>query len=323
MKREFGLASIACFGKLPSSGDFVRSAQQPAIMDALDAWLAQSMTLLADDPRWKARYDTAPAVNFVIAGPRRGHAIAGRIHASRDRAGRRYPLLLASVVALDDPARALQAAPVLYRPLWDRMASHGVALLAAADAGALLNAPAPSMPLPALDECGALCAAYAAEHQFGALGDALAQAGYRGTAADLLLALAALLKPVAHSDLSELGSCLRLPLPLGAGAGLAAAWYLQLIGPMLQEGDLELALLFPDDRAELVLGFAGASPQVLCAALDPAAADDTQVDLFDSAWAFDAACADPDLQRLSCYLGHRALSLQALRGHFLQCLEET
>ena len=59
---------LVYFGKLPSRGDFVRSAHHGALIEHLDRWQSQTMERLATDPRWKLRYDAAPTVQFAILG---------------------------------------------------------------------------------------------------------------------------------------------------------------------------------------------------------------------------------------------------------------
>lgn len=49
---------LSYFGKLPSRGDFVKSANNVQLLDTLDRWLAQGMELLAEAPDWKTTYDT-------------------------------------------------------------------------------------------------------------------------------------------------------------------------------------------------------------------------------------------------------------------------
>ena len=61
---------VGYFGKLPSRGDFVKAADNSALIGLLDDWLAQSMELLSVDPRWKIIYDAVPPLHFVFMGPR-------------------------------------------------------------------------------------------------------------------------------------------------------------------------------------------------------------------------------------------------------------
>ena len=90
------MSGIGLFGKLPSKGDFVSRGLSPEFLAAFEPWLAaivqEARDLLGGD--WQAIYDTAPIWRFWI-GPETGlRACAGVLAASRDRVGRRYPLVL-------------------------------------------------------------------------------------------------------------------------------------------------------------------------------------------------------------------------------------
>lgn len=93
------------FGKMPSLGDFVaRGLSQPA-REHLDAWLSQEMEAaraMAGEG-FEARYDAAPPWNFVECDED-GQWNGGALCASQDRAGRRFPLIMA--VAADDAEQA-------------------------------------------------------------------------------------------------------------------------------------------------------------------------------------------------------------------------
>jgi type VI secretion system protein ImpM len=65
------------FGKVPSRGDFVRSAQHPALITSLDKWQSQAMDRLAMDPRWKLIYDAAVPLQFAILGTQSPVGLAG------------------------------------------------------------------------------------------------------------------------------------------------------------------------------------------------------------------------------------------------------
>ena len=73
---------IGYFGKVPARADFVKLADDPAAIAMLDRWLAQVMTQLAQDARWRINYDAMPPVSFALVGPARRHAIAGHLLAT-------------------------------------------------------------------------------------------------------------------------------------------------------------------------------------------------------------------------------------------------
>ncbi len=96
-------------GKMPSHGDFLSRGLDVAGRDTLDQWLSAEMTAartrFADD--FDQRYDAAPAWTFVHAGDDGGWT-GGALCASQDRAGRRFPLMLAQQAA--DPVGAAELA---------------------------------------------------------------------------------------------------------------------------------------------------------------------------------------------------------------------
>ena len=93
------------FGKLPALGDFVSRGLDHAARTRIDDWLSREM----EDARAKAGdqfdslYDCAPAWNFVDCDEA-GQWNGGALCASQDRAGRRFPLIMATPA--DDAAAA-------------------------------------------------------------------------------------------------------------------------------------------------------------------------------------------------------------------------
>jgi type VI secretion system ImpM family protein len=84
------------FGKLPATGDFVSRGIEREFRDQLDLWLSDEMeaarTGYAD---FEERYDCAPAWNFVDRDDA-GQWSGGALCASIDRAGRRFPVIMAA-----------------------------------------------------------------------------------------------------------------------------------------------------------------------------------------------------------------------------------
>ncbi|NHF73853.1 type VI secretion system-associated protein TagF [Paracoccus xiamenensis] len=99
MSAERRLIATAVFGKHPGFGDFLAAGELPAegvsrIMD----WLAQVLGAWreAAGPDWQAGFDRAPGLRFWIgAGLTGGTALRGALIPSRDRSGRRFPLVVA------------------------------------------------------------------------------------------------------------------------------------------------------------------------------------------------------------------------------------
>jgi type VI secretion system ImpM family protein len=121
------------FGKLPALGDFVSRGIERDFRDSLDLWLSSAMETARnrfDD--FEERYDRAPAWNFVH-GDGDGGWHGGALCASMDRAGRRFPLIMAASASSAEEAAALSGAclEALYDALalgWDADSLHAVEL---------------------------------------------------------------------------------------------------------------------------------------------------------------------------------------------------
>ena len=96
-------------GKMPAHGDFLTRGLDGPARDALDHWLSAEMMLARDrfPADFEARYDAAPAWTFVHAEADGGWT-GGTLCASQDRAGRRFPMVLAQ--RAPDAAGAASAA---------------------------------------------------------------------------------------------------------------------------------------------------------------------------------------------------------------------
>ncbi|MEJ8676871.1 type VI secretion system-associated protein TagF [Chromobacterium amazonense] len=89
------------FGKLPRRADFVRvNATHPAAMQ-LDQLLAQSLQRMAAGEEAARRYLAMPPTSFVLKSRDQQWLSLGVIQPSRDEGGRLYPLVAASLVAID------------------------------------------------------------------------------------------------------------------------------------------------------------------------------------------------------------------------------
>ncbi|AUH52503.1 type VI secretion system-associated protein TagF [Chromobacterium sp. ATCC 53434] len=89
------------FGKLPRRADFVRvNATHPAAMQ-LDQLLAQSLQRVEFGPEATRDYLAMPATSFVLQSRDQNWLSLGVIQPSRDEGGRNYPLVAASLVAVD------------------------------------------------------------------------------------------------------------------------------------------------------------------------------------------------------------------------------
>jgi type VI secretion system protein ImpM len=316
MSRGLTPVNVGYFGKLPSRGDFVKGSTSPGLVKVLDGWLAEAMDLMSANARWKLAYDAVAPLHFAFVAPRQRHAIGGHIVASSDESSRRYPFLMVAAMEVAEPAAFVPAAPLVLTRLWNRLEALSADVRSASDPTAALQAAA-GQPVE-LDLRGA---AYDAAFEdflelqtVGALDAMLAQAGHRGTARRLLLALGMLLQPVLASSSSRLEKNLVLPLPHDPlYRQLVAAFWMRLITPFLARADFELALFLTrlDGRHALVLGFSGASPQTLRAIMDPQAGLEHNIAFEDLDWVDDQAGSDYAVKQLSAYLAQDGLSLKS------------
>lgn len=303
----------AYFGKIPSRGDFVKNTSHPQLMSTLDAWMASTMEVLAQDPHWKTLYDEVQPLPFAILGSRGKLAIAGHIQPSRDQSGRRFPFLCATSVEVGRPLDFIARSPMAFSRMWNRMASA---------THQLMHDPDPSAALQTLNELEGEIRT-AADDGFDAFVDlqtierveALLRAdGHDAHLHDIILALGILLEPVMSSGSSQLDTGLVLPLPDDPlYSNLVASYWMTLIAPFLSRADFEIALFIGRiaGKPRLVVGFRGASPHTLASLLGtPQTLAQHHIVLDEAPWVREHVSASHGLAKLSSYLDQPRLSLR-------------
>ncbi len=311
------LARVGYFGKLPTRADFIKAADNPLLVNLLDAWLAEVMNLLTADPRWKLHYDALLPFNFAFLGTRSKRAIAGQLRASCDLSQRRFPFLSVSVVDVDEPHSFLALSPLLLEPLWDTLAPLTNSACGAADPALPLQLlAAAAVEIDAQSEAQRQSfAAFVEQYSVAMLAQLLDCAQVR----QLILALGLLLQPVRRSGAEHLDKSLVLPLPrVASQRNLVAAFWLALIAPFIDALDFELCLFLGEQRARcvLVLGFGGAAPETLQAIIDPQCAAEQQICFDYTGWVDALIEGDTDVQKLSAYLDQGQLSLRSALALF-------
>ncbi|MBS0123544.1 type VI secretion system-associated protein TagF [Thetidibacter halocola] len=114
-------ASIGLMGKHPAFGDFVQAGLTDRTVSVLSLWLDRSLADLRETMGhdWPAFWDGAQGLRFWIGHKVTGRGLAGVLRPSRDRVGRRYPLLmLAEGVALPLPMQDTDQSP------WEAFEAH-------------------------------------------------------------------------------------------------------------------------------------------------------------------------------------------------------
>lgn len=326
MNRAPQQVRIGYFGKLPARSDFIKAADNLALVGLLDGWLAEVMSELTGEPRWKLHYDALAPLPFAIVGTRSRQAIAGRILASHDQSQRRFPFLMLSAVAVGIPAAFVAISPLVLAGLWCEQQALGDRLLCDGDPAAALRQVTGSVVAvaPEHPSHGQRLAQFSSGQTLAGLDGMLGAAGFIGQARQLILAIGLLLLPVRENAGQALEKSLALPLPAHcADAQLVASYWLQLIAPFLLHADVELALFFthaPRGPA-LVIGFCGAAPQALRAVIDPGFASLHVIGFDDLAWVDEHAAADHRLQQLDACLAQPGLSLHAACMLFRQTFD--
>lgn len=314
-------AKMSYFGKIPSRGDFVKAADNPALLEILDEWLTETMRLLAEDPRWKSGYDIAKPVNFAFLGPQKSHAIAGHIIASNDMAYRRFPFLTMGTLDIPDPLTFVASSPLILSKLWHRLETHGADIMRAENAMQPLQTLS-NEPI-AVDSRGAqnfsTFDVFLKTQHIASLQHLLVNAGFEGNVRHLVLAIGLLLQPVMTHHTTQLSNSLSLPLPIDKQhQSLVASFWMHLISPFLVRLDLELSLFFTEikQRPTMVIGFNGASSVTLQAILLPQAASEHLISLESAEWVEEQVDSDYGIKKLASYLALDDLSLHAALEHF-------
>ncbi len=305
---------IGYFGKLPARGDFVKLADDHPVLAMLDDWLAQVMTRLPVDARWKLNYDAMAPASFAFVGPGRRHALAGHLVASHDQSGRRYPFLMMRTVDVPDPAGFAARCPLAFAPLWRYLEDMAPRVRNSADPAPHLHALADAQV--DLGEHEAALAEFLAASTIGTLSSDLALAANR-----MILGLGLLLQPVMHSRPAALQKSLVLPLPPASGPCHAtAAFWLELVTPFIRRSGFDLALFLTTVRGRpaLVVGFGGEAAGTLHALVDPLVALEHQVHLDDNDWIDEQLGIDIDVRALASYLEQPMLPLRLARELFLK-----
>lgn len=314
MTRTAASPRIGYFGKIPARSDFVKVADDQPVLGMLDEWLAQVMTRLPNDARWKLYYDASPPVSFAFVGPSRRHAIAGHLVASHDRSGRRFPFLTMRTVEVPDPAAFVARCPLAFGPLWDFLGSMAPRVVGSEDPGPHLHAIADATV--GLGEYEAQLTDFLAMATVSSLSGELELGASR-----LILGLGLLLQPVMHSRPAALQKSLVLPLPsrLDVRYRIAAFW-LELVTPFIRRTAFDLVLFVTTvaERPALVIGFGGAAAETLHGIVDPLAGREQQVQLTDNGWIDEQLGIDIDVRALASYLEQPMLPLRLARELFLK-----
>lgn len=301
------------FGKLPSRGDFVKSAGGAAVVQSLDTWVARGLEHLLADADWKDHYDAAPPINFLFGGTRARHFIGGRLVPSHDLSRRRYPLIVGTVAQTDDPLQLLIRTPMAMAHAWSRFAWIQQRALADVDGASTLH----DVETLEVDLLPVLMAQrqlrdFTDQHTVDNVESSFRVAGHRFDMRRSVIALGVLLRPMLTQLKPSISKSLILPLPLEQPlAGLVASLWLELLVPFLSRSEMEIGLLMsqPTERPLMCVSFSGADPRALETIWRPDAASDHVIDIRDAGWVDEVLEQDSHLGKLADYLRTPAVSL--------------
>jgi len=320
MTQEVSVA-VSYFGKVPSRGDFVRTADNHQLMGLLDRWAGNSIELLSKSPDWKRLYDEAPDVHYGFMGSRSKLVVCGHFLPSRDASQRSFPLLSAVRVEVANPLGFLARSPMAMSRVWSGLSRHAHEAVEAEDAAAPLQALAETKYTLSTDP-----SAYAAPfgdflemQTIGSLQRILRESGHDDVLMRRMLpALGLLLQPVLSGSGVNIDKGLELPLPKDPlYRPLVGAFWLDMIAGFITRGDFELAVLVRDEVApRMIVGFNGADHQTLRAVLDPQFAAGHLIRVHDAEWVEEHLPGDYGLNKLASYVDRDDLSLKAARRIF-------
>ncbi len=89
-----------CLGKLPLHGDFIRYNAASREVQDLDRWIQEGIYQGYEElgSHWDSAFDAAPPSRFIFCHPTTGRIVAGLFKPSVDKAGRRYPFLVYTLI---------------------------------------------------------------------------------------------------------------------------------------------------------------------------------------------------------------------------------
>ncbi|TMM54140.1 type VI secretion system-associated protein TagF [Sulfitobacter sabulilitoris] len=115
------MTGFSAYGKMPSTGDFLRIGAPPSFVTPWDAWLQSVLGTCrqALGAGWQDLYLSAPIWRFTLAPRLAGPApVLGVLMPSVDRVGRMFPLTLFAKIA-GDPVAAHRAGAATFARLED------------------------------------------------------------------------------------------------------------------------------------------------------------------------------------------------------------
>ncbi len=113
---------LACFGKVPTHGDFVRHRASSPAWRLLDEGVQRGLLAArrAQGRAFKQAFRDMSPLHFVMVTP--GSLLCGAIHPSSDKAGRAYPMIVGMELSGPPQEEAVVMVPLRWAPALRRMA---------------------------------------------------------------------------------------------------------------------------------------------------------------------------------------------------------
>lgn len=113
--------ALALYGKHPGRGDFLTRGIDPRLQVPLESWLDQVLAELRETlgPEWESVWDSGTTLAFWVGEGVWGLPVAGALRSSRDKVGRRFPLMILSQGAT--PAPPTMGGDAWHRAVADRL----------------------------------------------------------------------------------------------------------------------------------------------------------------------------------------------------------
>jgi len=160
---------IGLAGKHPGYGDFIGHGLDQEVTAPLTGWIDQTLSTLREslgEDAWPAFWDNAQGLRFWIGRAVLGRTVMGLFLPSRDKVGRRYPLILAAE-GTAIPSPLLDPDQTIY----EQMSAHVAAMVPGSGAAALTDGLALELPEETPDDLtqGPIIWAHHPEGDLGAL----------------------------------------------------------------------------------------------------------------------------------------------------------
>jgi len=311
------------FGKIPSRGDFVKSASGTHVIALIDNWVAKGMEMLSATPGWKNGYDDTTPLDFLFLAPRKKHVICGTLIASADASNRRFPFIAATLFEVEDALAFLAASPLVlerHANYQRALTQHAAKAHDAADTLLTLDGIALASE-PAMEKMADGYQRFLSRTTLASLASTLAVDAEHATVRQMILAIGYLLQPVLVNYAQAPQKGLVIPLPRDpAQSALVKALWLDLISVFLIRAEFELAIFSGVHHGvpRLIVTLNGAAPCAFHALYERQAALDYLIEVDQAAWVDEYAAHDDTMYKLSSYLEHGELSLQQMVQTFRQ-----